>query len=198
MPKTNSAMNAEEAKLEAKVVAWVGGYVGVGEALSRLQELKGKAFAKYVPERFGLPYHRAKQLQYAASMAATCKAAELPVPHNEAVAYRLYRLAKSPAVGEQAALDLWREVSADRRKPTVAELHKAIVAKWLPAATDSPAVADPTASDWIGKAETFLQEAHNLLEANPTPVDLAGIEEILFKIRRLAVPVVTLHEAEAA
>ena len=198
MSTTNSAIRAEEAKLEAKVVAWVGGYVGVGEALSRLSEFKGKEFSKYVPERFGITYHRAKQLQYAADMAATCKNAGLPAPHNEAVAYRLHRLAKSPAVGEGAALDLWREVSADRRKPTVAELHKAIVAKWPPATTASPAVADPTAADWIGKALTFVQEAHNLLEANPTPVDLTGIEEILAKIRLLTTPVVTLHEAEAA
>jgi hypothetical protein len=181
-----SITRAEQAKLEEKVIAWVGGYVGVGEALVQLQELKGKDFSKYVPERFGITYHRAKQLQYAAEMAAKCKEAGLPIPHNEAGAYRLYRLAKSPSIGDKAALDLWTEVSAKNRKPTVAQINEAIDAKWPADTTGSPTVAEQSAADWIGKAQTYLQEAHNLLVSNPAPVDLVGIDEILTKIRMLA------------
>jgi len=195
MSDTKSATRAEEVKLEAKVVAWVGGYVGVGESLVRLQEIKGKDFAKYIPERFGITYHRAKQLQYSAEMAGKCKEAGLPVPHNEAGAYRLHRLSKSPGIGDKAALELWAEVSAENRKPTVAELNKAVRAKWPAETTNGPAAADPTASDWIGKGTTCLQEAYNLLEANPAPVDLVGIDEILTKIRLLTTPTESLQAA---
>lgn len=195
MSDTKSVTRAEEVKLEAKVAAWVGGYVGVGEALARLQEIKGKEFSKYVPERFGITYHRSKQLQYSATMAGKCKEAGLVIPHNEAGAYRLYRLTKSPGIGDEATLKLWKEVSAENHKPTVAELNKAIRAKWPAETTDRPAVADPTASDWIGKAETFLQEAANLLEATPASVDLTGIDEILAKIRLLTTPTESLQKA---
>jgi hypothetical protein len=90
---------------------------------------------------------------------------------------------------------LWAEVSAENRKPTVAQINEAVKKHWPSDATDSPAVADPTASDWIGRAVTDLQEAFNLLEANPAPVDLAGINEILTKIRLLTIPTESLQAA---
>ena len=89
MTNNKSSNRAEVTKLEAQISQWCGGYVGVGESLVRLQELKGKEFAQYVPERFGITYHRAKQLQYSATMAGKCKEAGLVIPHNEAGAYRL-------------------------------------------------------------------------------------------------------------
>ena len=195
MSKTTTATRSEQVKLEKTVTTWMGGYIGVGDALAKLQALKEKDFSKYVPERFGITYHRAMQLQYAANMAGKCKEAGLPVPHNEAGAYRLYRLMKSPGIGEAATLELWQKVSTENKKPTVAQLNAAVQKQWPSDATDSPAVADPTASDWIGKAVTCLQEASNLLEAHPTTVDLAGIDEILNKIRLLTTPTESLQAA---
>ena len=195
MTNNKSSNRAEVTKLEAQISQWCGGYVGVGESLVRLQEIKGKDFAKYIPERFGITYHRAKQLQYSAEMAGKCKEAGLVIPHNEAGAYRLYRLTKSPGIGDEATLKLWAEVSAENRKPTVAEINKAISAKWPSDAADRPTVADSTASGWIGKAVTCLQEAANLLEASPTTVDLTGIDEILAKIRPLETPTESLEKA---
>lgn len=171
---------SEEKRLEKTVLNWLGGYIAVGEALTKLRELKGKEFARYVVAQFGITYNRAKLLMYATMIAEKC----VIKPANEAVAYRLYRLAKSPGVGEQDALAFWAELVEQNPKPTVPDINAAILAKWTKKTIDRPV---PTAMDFVGKAVNSLQEALNLLKENPSPVDLAVVDDLVSQLHKMAV-----------
>lgn len=192
-------MMTVDQKHDEKVVReWLGGYVAVGEALLRLHDgKKGVEFAEYVTERFGLTYHRAIQIELASTMANKVVAAGGKMPHNEAISYRLHRVAKMHAdnlgeiegaeeKGVAVAVELWKSVLTTTQKPTVNILNKAISEKFPKA--PKPEVKAATAQDFIGSAVSMLTEAHNAVVASPSSVDLSAVEELVVKIKLLTTP----------
>jgi hypothetical protein len=137
-----SAQDSKDArKFERIVEKGQLGYVETGLALKEIRDrrLYAGQFRDYVKSRFEMRYHDACRMIRAAEVAKNLRAAELPVPRNEAQAHALHVL----TAGEQ--VEVWKKVLSETERPTAKMIDDIIRPK--------PQVGEVSVEDFAGTVD---------------------------------------------